>query len=236
MGETCPTIVHQNVCVQGTVTVTPNVTSGESSSFCLGNPIIGECTGQLQRFCTFPVSQQICVEIPLTFSATATAAPNGLVCGTAATGECVNVTACTHTIGYYKNHPEETNALIDAAGGSITLGNGSGLSFVVDTSTAAEVLDFNTPSPPAPDSPPYAGQYQVLYAQLLAAKLNVLRLTALGVEICAFATLAITMADDFLGASPEGGMAGAGTIQQPLAQFNEGTAPGCPFHCEESAV
>jgi len=84
---------------------------------------------------------------------------------------------------------------------------------------------------PAPNVPPFAGQYQVLYAQLLAAELNVPALTALGVEICTSAITAINAADSFLGMSPLGGMAGAPIVQEPLALFNEGDASGCPYHC-----
>ena len=229
----CPTVVHENVCVQGTVTITPSVVSGESSSICIGNPIIGSCPGRLQRFCSFTVSQNICVQIPLIFSATASAAPSGIVCGTTGIGPCANGDACTRTIGFYRNNSEATNALITAAGGSITLGTGAGLSFVVTTANANAVLSLNTPSPPAPDSPPLENQYKVLYAQLLAAKLNVLSLNALGVETCAFAAEAIAEADDFLDTSPAGGKAGAPEVQEPLATFNEGDAPGCPMHCEE---
>lgn len=137
--NTCPTVVHENVCVQGTVTVTPSVVSGDSQSICLGNPIIGSCPGELVKSCSFTVSQNICVQIPLTFSATATAVPNGLVCGTPDTSNCPNGTACTHTIGFFRNHSDVTNALITAAGGSITLGTGAGLSFIVNTTNANDV-------------------------------------------------------------------------------------------------
>ena len=230
----CPVVVHESVCVQGTVTITPNVASGPSRSFCIGEPIIGSCDGDLEPDCTFTVSQNICVQIPLTFSATAAAVTDGVVCGTALPTPCPgDVTGCTFTIGYYRNHPDDTNALITAAGGSITLGEGGGLSFVVTTANANDVLNFNVPSPPAPASPPFANQYQVLYAQLLAAKLNVLNLTAMGTSICAFAIDAIAAADEFLTDSPEGGMAGAPNVQDDLAQFNEGNAPGCPPHCED---
>jgi hypothetical protein len=41
--------------------------------------------------CTFTVSQNICVQVPLTFSANATATPTGIVCGTPATGPCPGV-------------------------------------------------------------------------------------------------------------------------------------------------
>lgn len=78
-----------------------------------------------------------------------------------------------------------------------------------------------------------AQQYQVLYAQLLAAKLNVLNLQAQGVPICTFATEAIAAADAFLDNSPEGGMSGAPNVQEDLEQFNAGNAPGCPPQCED---
>jgi len=228
----CNTTVHETVCVQGTVTITPSVVSGESKSFCVGDPIIGSCPGELKRTCTFTVSQNICVQIPLTFKATASAVENGVVCGTPKTGMCSNSTkGCTHTIGFFKNHPDVTNALITAAGGSILLGLGGGLSFTVTTSNATDVLSFNVPSPPAPTDPPFANQYQVLYAQLLGAKLNVLSLIAAGVEVCQFALDAIAAADAFLSASPVGGMAGAPLVQAPLEQFNSGNASGCPDHC-----
>lgn len=82
----CPTLVHQRVCVQGTVTITPDITSGPSRSFCIGNPVIGGCPGDLTSSCSFTVGQNICVQIPLTFAATANAISDGLVCGTTGIG------------------------------------------------------------------------------------------------------------------------------------------------------
>ncbi|MCX7772312.1 MAG: hypothetical protein N2376_04275, partial [Clostridia bacterium] len=83
------------------------------------------------------------------------------------------------------------------------------------------------PSPPAPSTAPFASQYQVLYAQLLAANLNILNGAT-----CEFAVAAIAAANTFLANSPSGvGMAGAPEVQEPLATFNEGNAPGCPEHC-----
>lgn len=230
----CQTTVHERVCVQGTVTITPDVRCGPSRSFCMDEPIIGTCLEDLMPYCEFTVSQNICVQIPLTFSATASAVPDGLVCGTEEMGPCPGApVGCTHSIGFFRMNSEITNALIMAAGGSITLGAGGGLSFTVTTSNANAVLNFNTPSPPAPEDPPFAGQYQNLYAQLLAANLNALSLEALGVEVCDFATDAITAANNFLTASPAGGMAGAPGVQEPLEQFNSGNAPGCPEHCDD---
>ena len=228
----CQTIVHETVCVQGTVTITPSVVSGESTSFCVGNPIIGSCPGELQETCSFTVSQKICVQIPLTFSANASAVEDGLVCAEPNIQECQGVAACTHTIGYFKNNPTITDALITAAGGSIILGvDNSGLSFTVTADNANDVLSFNTPSPPAPADPPLAQQYQNLYAQLLAADLNAVAIVAEGIELCAFATEAIQDANNFLATSPSGGTTGAPILQAPLEQFNSGLAPGCPVHC-----
>lgn len=232
--EGCLTTVHETVCVQGTVTITPSVVSGTSTSFCVGNPIIGNCPGELRRFCQFTVSQNICVQIPLTFSATATAVENGIVCGTPDIDGCPATSACTHTIGFFRNHSTITNDLITSVGGSIILGiDADGLSFEVTTSNANAVLSLGTPSPPAPEDPPFANQYQNLYAQLLAADLNVIALEAQGVEVCAFALEAIAAANQFLADSPDGGMAGAPDVQAPLERFNSGLAPGCPVHCAE---
>jgi len=86
--QECPTTVSETVCVQAEVTITPNVLVGTIDSFCVGAPEIGACTGTSVEVCTFTVSQSICVQIPLTFSATATAAPTGIVCGTPGVGGC----------------------------------------------------------------------------------------------------------------------------------------------------
>ena len=50
--------------------------------------MIGPCPGTPVEECTFTVSQSICVQIPLTFSAAATAEPTGIVCGTPDVGPC----------------------------------------------------------------------------------------------------------------------------------------------------
>lgn len=226
--QQCPATVHETVCVQADVTINPHVAVGEIHSACVGAPIIGSCPGTPSptNSCVITVSQNICVDVPLTFSAAATAVPVGIVCGTPGTGLC---SVCTYSQGFYLTHPDVTNALITAAGGSIVLGiDALGLSFTVTTANAGAVLSLNTPSPPAPSSPPFAGQYQNLYSQLLAAKLNVVKGAT-----CSFATTAIANADTFLATSPPGGKAGAPAVQTPLAEFNLGLALGCPGHCSE---
>lgn len=102
-----------------------------------------------------------------------------------------------------------------------------GASFTVTVLNANAVLSLNTPAPPIPLSPPRSNQYQILYAQLLAAKLNVIR-----GAVCDAATAAIAAADAFIATSISGvGKDGAGDVQEPLAAYNEGAAEGCPYHC-----
>ncbi len=226
----CEDVVHENACIQATVTLAPKVEVGEIQTLCINNPVIRPCHGtpSATRYCRFIVSQEVCVQIPLKFSADVEAVPSGISCGAPGIGQCGQVTSCTYTIGYYKNHPEVTNALIALAGGSIILGSdGAGASFPVNASNAINVLALNTPAPPAPLTPPRSNQYQILYAQLLAAKLNIIR-----GAVCDAATAAISAADAFIASSVPGvGKAGADTVQEPLAAYNEGAAEGCPYHC-----
>lgn len=219
----CSTTVHDTVCIQANVHITPRVDVGAITTCCCGNPFLGPCRGTPAEFCDFMVSQRICVQVPLTFYANAAARPTGIVCGDPGIGSCPEE-ECTYTIGYFRNHSAETNALIEGAGGFIILGIGTtGLSYTVTVLNANVVLTLMTPSPPA-----YSGQYQILYAQLLAAKLNVLNGAT-----CDFATAAILTADTFLSNSPPEGMPGAPDVQEPLAFFNEGYAEGCPGHCPD---
>ena len=223
----CPTTVHENVCIGAQITISPLVDVGEIMTTCAGDAFIGACPGIPVPFCSFMVSQSICVQVPLIFHASVEATPAGITCGTHGTGGCTTPTVCTRSIGYYWNNPDVTNRLITEAGGSIILGtDGDGLSFTVTTANAADVLALNTPSPPAPSAPPFAAQYQLLYAQLLAANLNILNGAT-----CEAGAMAIILANTFIASSPPGGIANAPAIQALLAQYNEGLAPGCPGFC-----
>ncbi len=84
----CPVTIAETVCVQADITIMPDVVVGDIQSFCAGAAVIGACPGTLVENCTFSVSQNICVQIPLTFSALAVATPTGIVCGTPAVGAC----------------------------------------------------------------------------------------------------------------------------------------------------
>jgi len=54
--DQCLRTFHENVCVQANVVITPVVISGETRSFCLGDPRIGLCSGILVCICIFIVS------------------------------------------------------------------------------------------------------------------------------------------------------------------------------------
>ena len=90
VADACVQAVHEDICVNATVTVTPSVTVGTVRSTCVGGPSFTPCGGTLSadRTCSFNVSQTICVTVPLTFDASATAVVSGTVCGTPGTGPC----------------------------------------------------------------------------------------------------------------------------------------------------
>ncbi|WP_205688796.1 hypothetical protein [Bacillus sp. BHET2] len=237
--EGCTDIVSQQVCVEAVVTITPTVTPGEPMVTCVGLPVVGRTCADLgftpsttmPGSCTTTYAQVLCVNIPLTFNAEVQATPGQVGCGPASnTPNCPAPTTCTHSIGFYQNNQEVTNALIASAGGAIILGSdNTGLSLTATTANAEDILSINAPIPPTPEDPPFRGQYQALYAQLLAANLNVL-----SGATCTFATETIESANNFLSSSPPEGLAGAPAFTSALTSYNEGTAEGCPAMCLES--
>ena len=73
--QTCPTVAYQmsSVCVP--VKVTPFARTGATFTKCCGNatvtPGLAICDGVKNGTCVFTVSQNICVEVPVEFGATA---------------------------------------------------------------------------------------------------------------------------------------------------------------------
>jgi len=216
------------------VTITPKIETEGITSFCIGELMINKpCDGELKPYCSFTVGRNICINIPLVFSATADPIESKIVCGEIEKGPCPgDIIGCTYSFGHFKNHPDLTNSLIESTpNGQIILGTASGVRFTVvaTTANAQDILDFNPP-PPAPD----AVLYPQLYAQLLAANLNVLRLQSLGIEVCPEALAAITAANNFLASSdtplPPNQVS---AVMEPLEDFNKGEIPGCPPHCPD---
>jgi len=232
----CDRVVSQEVCVEASVTVVPTVRAGTPVVNCVGTPSLLRCrernyTPSTSGQCTFNVSQVLCVNIPIHFDARATAVRGAVACGLPSTEpNCPDIpsTGCTLSQGQFGNNETLTTQLIDSApNNQIVLGIDSlGFSFTVATFADANlVFTNNVPSPPRPNPQPPVPQYNNLYIQLLAANLNVLNGAT-----CAFAEAAITAANTFLASGVINGPM-ASTLQEQLAQFNEGNAIGCPGHC-----
>ena len=66
-------IVNEEVFVEADVTITPDVSVGPVRSFCNGEICCGPIDSNISDTCSFTVCQKLCVQIPLTFTADATA-------------------------------------------------------------------------------------------------------------------------------------------------------------------
>lgn len=227
-------IFHETVRGVAELIITPNIIPGPGSSTCIGDPFFLPEFPETEPDCKFIVGQDICVEFSVSFGAIPSTGQTGIIRVTPEMGSSDEQppSGCTHTIGFYQNHPTETTDLINLAGGEIILGieNGGilqGLSIRVTPASADQVLSSQTPLPDG-TPPNLINQYQQLYAQLLAAQLNVLS----GASLCTAASDAISDANDFLASSPVA-IDGAPAIQEVLASYNEGEIPGCPLHCDD---
>ncbi len=87
-GCTVTTSQMVDVCVP--ITIQPQVCIGGATTICCGEAGIGdECAGEPGGACTFTVTQSICVEVPVRFTATASRGQTYVDCGTVSIGECV---------------------------------------------------------------------------------------------------------------------------------------------------
>jgi hypothetical protein len=224
----CTPTVSAEVCVEADVTVTPTVVPGRPIVNCVGTPSLTRCralgyTPSTTNTCTFTFSQVLCVNIPVTFDANATAQRGVVACGLASPApNCQEEpsTGCTLTRGMFQTNTELTLQLLALAGGTIVLGSGNlGFSFTVDS--AADVTAVFTNAVPGSPSP----QYNQLYAQLLTANLNILNGAS-----CPEVLVLIAQANLFL-TNPVEDSPEASDIQEQLALFNEGNLTGCPGHC-----
>lgn len=247
----CTPVVSAQVCIEADITVTPTVVAGTPVVNCVGTPSTVSCqdmgfTPSATGSCTFTVSQVLCVNIPITFDADADAVGGTVACGDVFNGpDCEDVPppveGCVRTRGFFGNSPQgqALTAQLIADFGPIILGNDNlGLSLTIDTAAEAQAVFDNNPPSPAPTNPPCPNnlvvQYRQLYAQLLAANLNVLNLQSQGFEVCQEALDVIDAANTFIAASPVCGAAGAPAISSLLTTFNEGTlSPNCPPHCDD---
>ncbi|MFD0959662.1 hypothetical protein [Paenibacillus chungangensis] len=214
----CPVTVSNQVCLQADLEVIPSIETETINVTCVGSPFIGRCNGsQEPQPCRFSVSQVVCAEFMINFSAIAMVENTSAVCEEPVIGPCPEPGACTHTIGYWRN--QGTQFVEDNL--PILLGNGGGLSINVDTlAEALLILQPATGPSPVP-------QYNQLYAQLLAAKLNVLNGAT-----CQGAVDAIAAGDAFLSGSAVADQPlVAAALAMTLEMFNSGSLTGCPPEC-----
>lgn len=85
--ETCPAIGYQTASVCVPVTVTPFAITGNTQTFCCGDPLVtpgeADCPGELNGTCTFTITQNVCTAVSVEFGATASVGDASVLCGTA---------------------------------------------------------------------------------------------------------------------------------------------------------
>ena len=93
-GQTCQAVGYQPVTVCLPITVTPFVNVGTSTTFCCGNPIItrgaATCSGIENGSCSFTISQNLCVAVPVEFGTRTSVGSLFVQCG-----EATNEDVCT---------------------------------------------------------------------------------------------------------------------------------------------
>lgn len=84
---TCPATGYQSVAVCVPVTVTPFARIETTTTHCCGDPVVTPnatvCPGTINGSCRFTITQNLCVEIPVEFGATATVGSPSVQCGNA---------------------------------------------------------------------------------------------------------------------------------------------------------
>lgn len=92
---TCPAVGYQRSTICVPVTITPFAKPMSTQTFCCGEPIItpgvATCSGTVNGSCTFTITQDICVSVPVEFGATSTVGAPSVSCGTA-----TNVDVCSN--------------------------------------------------------------------------------------------------------------------------------------------
>lgn len=85
--QTCPAVGYQSASICVPVTVTPFAKTGTTSTKCCGNPIVvsgkNTCNGVKNGACSFTISQDICVAVPVGFGAIATVGDTFVNCNEA---------------------------------------------------------------------------------------------------------------------------------------------------------
>ncbi|MEG0765181.1 MAG: hypothetical protein RR403_03970 [Pseudoflavonifractor sp.] len=82
--QTCPAVGYQTASICVPVTVTPFAETGTTITKCCGAPFVAAgkntCGGTKNGVCTFTISQDICVAVPVSFGAVATVGDTYVSC------------------------------------------------------------------------------------------------------------------------------------------------------------
>ncbi|MDD4291184.1 MAG: hypothetical protein PHX51_02950 [Clostridia bacterium] len=103
--QTCPAVGYQSATICVPVTITPFADTGTTSTKCCGEPIVtsgrNTCGGTKNGTCSFTISQDICVAVPVGFGASASVGDTYVTCNGAAAEniceECTHVTPADST-------------------------------------------------------------------------------------------------------------------------------------------
>lgn len=85
--KNCTVLTYQSANVSVPITVKPRVNTGPISTFCCGEPKVTPASYTVKynsgsgSGCCYTISQNICIEIPVEFSANAYANPPRVICG-----------------------------------------------------------------------------------------------------------------------------------------------------------
>lgn len=101
--QTCPAIGYQSASICVPVTITPYAEAGVTFTKCCGKPVVNpgviSCAGEKNGTCSFTISQDICVSVPVAFGANAMVGDTFVTCNGASSDDI-----CTDCI---KPAPEE---------------------------------------------------------------------------------------------------------------------------------
>lgn len=95
--QTCPAIGYQSASMCVPVTITPYAQTGATITKCCGNPVVTpgriSCTGERNGNCSFTISQDICVAVPVAFGAVASVGDTFVTCNGASSDDiCMDCT------------------------------------------------------------------------------------------------------------------------------------------------
>ena len=88
--DSCASVFYQKETVCVPVKVTPYARSGIARATCCGNPIVRsgvQCSGS-QTSCTFTITQNLCIEVPISFGAEIETGTATVQCGEISDEEC----------------------------------------------------------------------------------------------------------------------------------------------------